>query len=254
MSKPTNLPNWATDGTEIIEPSAAKKAKGHISGEQPIPQYVNWVLNLIYLWIVWLNGLWASDGSLTLDNNANLTLQGTGSITAGTGGITVGSGGDVTLQGTGYLKSGNFTSSFGFDTAGWNSSGAAPTWSVGTTGAEVDVAASVTAYRLLQLPDDTCRVQGLVITALQGGSVDGTASLVLANANGSGAIYGAIAGASVAVTHGGSANAFTITPTTPFMLVSTPGSTPDHTVWLKVTAGSGGVLGLLSAQWILDRP
>ena len=251
MSKPTNLPAWATDGTEIIEPSAGKKAKGHISGEQPIPQYVNWLLNLIYQWLLWLNGLFGSDGSLTLDNNANLMLQGTGSVTLGTGSLTL-QGGSITLEGTGYLKSGNFTASFGFDTGGWNSSGAAPTYEAGTVGGAVDVAAGVTAYKLLRLPDDTCRVQALRIQASQSGANSGTVSLVLANANGSSAAYSAITGASATIS--GPANAYTITPTTPFQLVSVAGLTPDHTVWLKVTAGSAGALGLLSAQWVLDRP
>lgn len=56
MTKPTEYPEWASDGTQIIEPSAGKKANGHLSGEQAIPQYENWRANNVYKWIQYLDG------------------------------------------------------------------------------------------------------------------------------------------------------------------------------------------------------
>lgn len=53
--KPASLPEWASDGTEIIEPSAGVKAVGwKRSVNAPSPQVFNWWQNLLYLWVAWL--------------------------------------------------------------------------------------------------------------------------------------------------------------------------------------------------------
>lgn len=57
MAKPTNTPRWADVGGAIVEPTSGKKNVGNVAGERPPAQYLNWLFNLIYLWIVWLNDI-----------------------------------------------------------------------------------------------------------------------------------------------------------------------------------------------------
>lgn len=67
MSKPTTLPIWATDttlatGSESglstkLEPSLGVKQQGSIPGEEAPGRWYNWLLNNIYSWCVYLNGL-----------------------------------------------------------------------------------------------------------------------------------------------------------------------------------------------------
>ena len=80
-AKPTKLPEWASNGTNIIEPSAGKKAAGHLSGEQPIPQYENWRENNVYQWVEYLNDLtrgivweehWRTSGVNSASGSTNL--------------------------------------------------------------------------------------------------------------------------------------------------------------------------------------
>lgn len=66
MAKPTDDAPWATDanypagaepeaGTPTkVEPSAGKQALGHRPAEFPPAQYLNWWMNLMWLWIAWL--------------------------------------------------------------------------------------------------------------------------------------------------------------------------------------------------------
>ena len=69
MAKPTDLPVHATDanypmdaapeeGTPTkVEPLSGKQALGHRPAEKPPAQSENWWKNLVYLWLVWLNGI-----------------------------------------------------------------------------------------------------------------------------------------------------------------------------------------------------
>lgn len=67
MAKPVTLPTWATDanlssGTESgsstkLEPSAGVKAQGFVPGAAAPARHYNWLLNLIYEWVAYLNGL-----------------------------------------------------------------------------------------------------------------------------------------------------------------------------------------------------
>lgn len=69
MAKPTTEPEWASDdeypaGAEDeageenkTEPLAGKKEAGWRPAEKPRGQYMNWWMNLVWLWIVWLNGV-----------------------------------------------------------------------------------------------------------------------------------------------------------------------------------------------------
>lgn len=54
-TKPTDLPEWASDQDNIEEPPAAKKKTGWVAGEKPPHQWFNWFFNLVYLWLEWLD-------------------------------------------------------------------------------------------------------------------------------------------------------------------------------------------------------
>lgn len=58
-SKPTDLPQWASDATggtpqNVVEPNAGKKAIGFVEEEKPPAEYVNWIWRIIFLWVLWL--------------------------------------------------------------------------------------------------------------------------------------------------------------------------------------------------------
>jgi hypothetical protein len=52
--KPTAVPRWADVGAEIIEPPSGRKDIGYTSAQRPPAQYDNWLLNLIYQWLLWI--------------------------------------------------------------------------------------------------------------------------------------------------------------------------------------------------------
>lgn len=66
MSAPPDLPEWATDanypaggatwnGTATkVTPAAGKQAEGFEPIEKPGAQHLNWLFNLIYLWLLWI--------------------------------------------------------------------------------------------------------------------------------------------------------------------------------------------------------
>lgn len=76
MPKPTNLPQWATSGF-IVEPGGGKKATGWEPGELPPAEYFNWLQNLTYEWLQWLDGFSeTTEGDWNLANtstDANLS-------------------------------------------------------------------------------------------------------------------------------------------------------------------------------------
>ena len=55
ITKPTELPEWASSGVNVVEPSANTKSDGHLSGKQPIPQYENWRARNVYQWLQYLS-------------------------------------------------------------------------------------------------------------------------------------------------------------------------------------------------------
>lgn len=56
MSKPTELTRWATDGgADVVEPGSGTKDAGYGDAAAPDAGELNWMLNRIYLWEVWLN-------------------------------------------------------------------------------------------------------------------------------------------------------------------------------------------------------
>lgn len=68
-NKPLALPEWATGGA-IVEPPSGKKTSGWIGGEQPPAEYLNWLQNLQYQWVEYVN-----DPAQTANNLALLDAQ-----------------------------------------------------------------------------------------------------------------------------------------------------------------------------------
>lgn len=85
MAKPGTLPVWDSNQSNSIVPSAGKQTDGWPAGPASpvVSTYLNFWQNLVYLWLVWLNGLWDGSGNLTLDTNASVTLSGTGLLKHG---------------------------------------------------------------------------------------------------------------------------------------------------------------------------
>lgn len=94
MAKPNTVVDFAGDANYPAgaEPEAgtptktdpAREAFGYRPNEHPTAQEFGWLFNLIGLWIQWLNALFGTDGSLTLDADAELRLSGRGQVTHGT--------------------------------------------------------------------------------------------------------------------------------------------------------------------------
>lgn len=84
MAKPTDLPEWATDGGAVVtEPSLGKKQSGWLSPEKPSDGVWNWLHNKTYEWLDWLDT--NTDGDYLIGRR----------LTAGTG-ITLSDNGDNT--------------------------------------------------------------------------------------------------------------------------------------------------------------
>lgn len=63
MPKPAQLPRWADDGGDIVEPTDGKKDVGWLPGEQPPAQYANWLANLNFQWAEWFSDRFHDDGT-----------------------------------------------------------------------------------------------------------------------------------------------------------------------------------------------
>jgi hypothetical protein len=61
VAKPTSLPRWAStvtgDTTRVQAPTSGRQDVGWAPGERPPAQHLNWLLNIIYQWLAYLNGL-----------------------------------------------------------------------------------------------------------------------------------------------------------------------------------------------------
>lgn len=53
--KPGTLPRWADVSLDFVEPPSNKQDQGFIGAEQPPAQYFNWLFNLLYQWMQYLN-------------------------------------------------------------------------------------------------------------------------------------------------------------------------------------------------------
>lgn len=55
FSKPSKLPEWATTETKVVEADSAHKANGWQYQERPAHEHANWLHNLTYKWLGWLD-------------------------------------------------------------------------------------------------------------------------------------------------------------------------------------------------------
>ena len=79
MSKPTELPEWNTNETNLVEPDASYKSDGWTIGEAADSSFFNWYMNRAYQWLAWLDaGEWEA---VNLDLSGALTVD--GDVTSG---------------------------------------------------------------------------------------------------------------------------------------------------------------------------
>jgi hypothetical protein len=95
-TKPSSTPRWANVGGDIVEPAGGKKDVGWVAEEKPPAQYFNWLLNLTWQWLEYLNdGIF--DGNVQFLDNVDIDgdLNVDGSFTIG---------GAFTIQAIGLLE------------------------------------------------------------------------------------------------------------------------------------------------------
>lgn len=114
-AKPASVPRWANVGGAIVVPASGKQDVGWVTGERPPAQYMNWLQNLAYQWLQYLNDGNFS-GASTFDNTLGVTglITATGGMTAAAlitanAGLTCGANQHVTVSGTGLYKHGTRT-------------------------------------------------------------------------------------------------------------------------------------------------
>jgi hypothetical protein len=54
VRRPTQVPKWATAGTNVLEPSSGRKIAGWLPGMAPAAEFFNWWMNLVGHWSDWL--------------------------------------------------------------------------------------------------------------------------------------------------------------------------------------------------------
>jgi hypothetical protein len=71
MSRPTEFPRWCHDGVvanvaNIVSPSAGERSAGHQAGTAAAAQKMNWIQELQFEWLVYLDGGGHEDRTLAL--------------------------------------------------------------------------------------------------------------------------------------------------------------------------------------------
>lgn len=108
--QPTTLPQWATTAGNTTVPSAGEKAAGYQVSTKPAAKKMNWLFNLIYQWIQYLQAPVGTGAGAGVDATGGSTsgpgLKGTGGATNGKGVEGVGTGTGAGVDGTGGGTSG----------------------------------------------------------------------------------------------------------------------------------------------------
>lgn len=84
MAKPTEVPEFATDDTNNVEPDAGLKATGFVAGEIIDEGQPNWLFHRIGQWLAFLNPLFTSGGGFVAPVNEHVAVSGTGRHKHGT--------------------------------------------------------------------------------------------------------------------------------------------------------------------------
>ncbi len=81
MSKPTDIPEWGSDETNNTEPDASHKQDGW-GGSNKLADsgMMNWILWVLWKWIVFLDGLFGDNGVIETSNTRWQILQPVGPI------------------------------------------------------------------------------------------------------------------------------------------------------------------------------
>jgi len=82
--QPTKLPQWATNASTTVEPSAGEKGTGWQAGYKPPARKMNWLLNNIYTWTQYLQ--------TPVGTGAGAGISATGGATDGAGLLGIGGG------------------------------------------------------------------------------------------------------------------------------------------------------------------
>lgn len=100
-TKPSTLPQWATNPGTTIEPSGGQKAAGFAVNTKPPARWFNWYMNNVYTWMQYLDAPVGTGAGAAISGTGGSTsgpgLKGTGGAPNGDGleGVGVGSGSGV---------------------------------------------------------------------------------------------------------------------------------------------------------------
>ena len=100
MAKPTKDAEWATGAADIVEPTLGQKQLGWVTGTKPPNGWFNWWMNLIHLWIVWLDSKFVDGSSGNRVGAHGIDSTGVGAAQIGVAGVG-GTAGGVGVHGTG---------------------------------------------------------------------------------------------------------------------------------------------------------
>lgn len=118
-AKPTSLPRWATGGgAGVTEPTEGKKDTGWLFLERPAHEYLNWLLNLVYLWVVYLDDIANIAWTWTVAHIFQRGITVTQATTNGAGVTATGNG-----TGVGGAFTGGGSSGTGLTATGGSSNG-----------------------------------------------------------------------------------------------------------------------------------
>src|SRR5688572_21855603 len=91
MAMPSTEPRWGDVGGAIVIPTSGKKDRGFAPKEKPPAQFLNWLFNLIWQWIVYFKGRFSAEisaldyatGDGTTDDSAGIQAAETAARAAG---------------------------------------------------------------------------------------------------------------------------------------------------------------------------
>lgn len=83
MAKPTTLPIFDTNGTNVSTPASGLQTDGYANGAKPTAANINFLFRWIYQWLLWLDGLLTSGGGFTALAGQHITVSSTGEFKHG---------------------------------------------------------------------------------------------------------------------------------------------------------------------------